>query len=77
MDKLKQIDEALQIMIDHCRSSECDPVRGMEVVTSAAVKFMILVSETAGRNTLGDLYSFRRQLTAIINDYKKGGPYHD
>lgn len=65
----------LAVLVDECRKIDADPVEAMNASCSAAVQFMVLVSETAGRNTLQDLYCMRRQLTEIINNYKKGCIY--
>lgn len=68
MEQLQE--KMLTGLIDICRTNDSHPDEAMGAAVGAALQFMILVSEVAGRNTLRDLYFTRRKLTQVINEYK-------
>lgn len=63
-------DKMLTALVDVCKANDSHPDDAMGAALGAALQFMILVSEVAGRNTLRDLYYTRRKLTEVINEYK-------
>lgn len=63
----------LAALIQVARSEDATPHVAMGDAIGAGIRFMILVSETAGRNTLRDLYYTRRRITEIIKEYKTNG----
>lgn len=58
-------------IIESLRGKDLPATEAMGVITSAAVQAIILISEVTGRNTIRDLYQLRRNITVVINDYKK------
>lgn len=70
-DELQQA--VLDAMVDTCKKNDAGVSDGMGAIMSAALQAFIIISETAGRNTLRDLYSLRRQLSALISNYKING----
>lgn len=64
--------KVLSAIVESLRGAELSAADGMDAITAAAVKALILVSEVSGRNTLRDLYTLRRNITEVINNYKNG-----
>lgn len=57
-------------LVDVCRNSDANPADAMGAAMSAALNFVLLVSEVSGRNQLKDLYFIRRKLTELIKEYR-------
>ena len=72
MDKEEQQKHVFSAIVESMISCGVDKSESLDILTSAALQAFTLISEMSGRNTLRDLYGLRRQLTELINIYKKG-----